>query len=236
MAGMRLQTMLEAGLASSGLSQGQYSVLLSVEEGSPAYASRIAERLDRSLPTVTKLIDKLRARGLLEPTGGGGDARRRGYVLTDAARRLLSELAPGYGEAMRAACADLSDAEKALLSSLLSKLRLGRAVSPFNEGPSYKSKCEMLKGLCNSGTAYDVDCAMAFLDDKVDVPTTKIVDYFLGTVESPDGEARIRHHLLNGTPIQRNYCALNRARRNDWEAVNEAYRKGLIDYAQAYSR
>lgn len=236
LSGMRLQALLDARLSAYGLSHGQYSILLAALEESPAYPSRVAERLGRSLPTVVRMIDKLVAGGLLNRAGGGGDGRRKGVELSGEARRILAELAPGYRSAMEEICGGLSTNEKADLSRLLAKLRLGRDRSPFNDGPSYKLKCGLLESLCRSGTAVDVDSAMSFLDERVDVPTTKIVDYYLGSVSKPEGVERLRHYLMNGSPIQRNYCALFFERRNDWNPVNEAYRAGLIDYEQAYSR
>jgi hypothetical protein len=77
---------------------------------------------------------------------------------------------------------------------------------------------------------------MTFLHEKVDLPTTKILDYYLGTVGTPEGIGRIEHYLFHGTQMQRNYSTLFFARRNDWSLVNKAYSMGLIDHVQAYSR
>jgi hypothetical protein len=77
---------------------------------------------------------------------------------------------------------------------------------------------------------------MAYLDEEVDLPTTKVVDYHLGTVDNVDGIRRIEHYLFTGTQIQRNYCTLFFARMGEWPIVNRAFKLGLIDRTQAYSR
>jgi hypothetical protein len=62
------------------------------------------------------------------------------------------------------------------------------------------------------------------------------VDYYLGTMKKVEGMKRIEHYLFNGSQIQRNYSTLYFARNDDWKLVDKAYRMGLIDYVQAYSK
>ena len=93
-----------------------------------------------------------------------------------------------------------------------------------------------IKKLCERGFKEDISRVLQYLNEDVDLPTTKIVDYYLGTVKNDEGINHIEHFLFNGTQIQRNYCTLFFARRNEWVIVNKAYDLGLIDYAQAYSR
>ena len=97
-------------------------------------------------------------------------------------------------------------------------------------------KCIEIKTHCERGTKEDIENVLSNLNDEVDLPTTKIVDYYLGTVKNSEGIACIEYFLFNGTQIQRNYCTLYFARKNEWDIVNKAYCLGLIDYAQAYSR
>ena len=72
--------------------------------------------------------------------------------------------------------------------------------------------------------------------ETADLPTTRAIDRYLGEVCLADGIDTIRHYLFHGSQIQRNYCTLFFARRNDWNIVNAAYARGLIDAKQAYSR
>jgi hypothetical protein len=103
-------------------------------------------------------------------------------------------------------------------------------------GKSITEKSMEISKLCRSGSPEDIDKVIEYLNDEVDLPTTKVIDYYLGTVSKIEGIRRIEHYLFNGTQMQRNYCTLFFARRNEWRIVNKAYKMGLIDYIQAYSR
>ena len=93
-----------------------------------------------------------------------------------------------------------------------------------------------IKTQCERGSKEDIENVLLNLNNEVDLPTTKIIDYYLGTVKTNEGIACIEYFLFNGTQIQRNYCTLYFARKNEWNIVNKAYSLGLIDYVQAYSR
>lgn len=86
------------------------------------------------------------------------------------------------------------------------------------------------------GNAQDVDYIMSHLTDKSDLAMTRYVDFSLSLVENPTGISRIAYYLFNGTLIQRNYCTLFFNRRLDYDIVNQAFEKGLIDEIQAFSR
>jgi hypothetical protein len=90
--------------------------------------------------------------------------------------------------------------------------------------------------MAKKGTPGDVDGLFLQLNEQADLPLTKIIDYCVGLVKTDEGIARIKHYLFYGTQMQRNYATLFFARRNDWNPVNRAYARGLIDYKQAYSR
>ena len=86
-----------------------------------------------------------------------------------------------------------------------------------------------------NGTALDIDSIMATLDTS-DLPISRAVDLYLGMISNQEGVERLAHYLFSGTQIQRNYCALFFERRNDWDLINKAFKKGCIDAIQAYSR
>ena len=100
---------------------------------------------------------------------------------------------------------------------------------------NYTEKFSKIHINCLSGKAAGIDYVMAELNI-ADLPTTRAVDYYLSFVESSPAVERIEHFLFKGTRIQRNYCTLYFARRNEWDKVNKAYKLGLIDAIQAYSR
>ncbi len=99
----------------------------------------------------------------------------------------------------------------------------------------YTPQFEMINRHCQLGNPEDIDVVMDILDN-ADLPTTRAVDLYLGYVTNQPGIRRLEHYLFTGTQIQRNYCTLFFARSNNWDLVNKAYAKGLIDKIQAYSR
>ena len=93
-----------------------------------------------------------------------------------------------------------------------------------------------IRECCQRGRRRDIDQVLSLLVDSVDLPTTKTVDFYLGQVTRPSGIRRIKYYLFHGSQMQRNYCTLFFARRNDWHLVNRAFKLGLIDEIQAFAR
>jgi pimeloyl-ACP methyl ester carboxylesterase len=89
--------------------------------------------------------------------------------------------------------------------------------------------------LGSSGHPEEVDQLMQALENQDDLPTLKLSDFALGLVNTPQGSARIRHYLLNGSARQRNYAALYFKRRGNHLLLDEALAQGTIDGEQAYS-
>lgn len=81
-----------------------------------------------------------------------------------------------------------------------------------------------------------VDGLMKHLTSRITLVDTKRIDFYLGLMDSEQSISRVIHYLFKGSQIQRNYSTLYLARRNIWKPVNQAYKEGLIDYKQAYSR
>ncbi len=101
---------------------------------------------------------------------------------------------------------------------------------------NYTRLFNQIKENCLIGHIDNIDLVLSQLNETVDLPTTRAVDLYLGMVKNEQGIKQIEYYLFNGTQIQRNYCTLFFARRNDWLLVNKAYKLGLIDKIQAYSR
>jgi DNA-binding MarR family transcriptional regulator len=238
--GMWLQADIERYLAGFGLSHGRFSILLAIRASSDGtlIGKEIATRLGVSRPTVAKMIGKLRAEGFVRASADRGDLRNRRCELTNKARELLDAVIPGYLDRLRVVSAGLTEQEKRSLITILAKVNFLDPGKSLARRPArgIAEKSDEIRELCAAGGAEDVDRVMAFLDEEVDLPTTKVVDYHLGTVGNAEGIKRVEHYLFNGTPIQRNYATLFFARRDEWKTVNKAYAMGLIDYAQAYSK
>jgi DNA-binding MarR family transcriptional regulator len=238
--GMWLKSDIDAYLKQYRLSHGQLSILLSLREaGSQALrCTDIAENLGRSKPTITRMLEKSYRAGLLRRSGGRGDKREKEFSLTGKALKLLGAIGPEYSRRIEALCYGVSDSEKLALIGILGKLATQNrhAFRVKKSAFSYKEKNALMRSLCASGAEGDIDAVLSFLDEEADIPTTKIVDFNLGLVSTPAGIKRIEYHLFHGSRMQRNYCCLFFARRNDWDTVNRAYAAGLVDYRQAYSR
>lgn len=100
----------------------------------------------------------------------------------------------------------------------------------------FKEKFDDIRKKCLAGGEEDIRFVLSLLNDNVDLPTTRAVDFYLGQVENQSGVKVLEEFLFEGTQIQRNYCTLFFARRDEWDLVNKAFEMGLIDALQAYSR
>ena len=87
-----------------------------------------------------------------------------------------------------------------------------------------------------NGQKEDIDYLMSHLTKDSTIAMTRFVDYALGFVENQQGINQMEFYLFNGTLMQRNYCCLFFNRKGDWQIVRDAFKKGLIDEIQAYSR
>jgi long-chain acyl-CoA synthetase len=85
----RLARQVELAVATVELTLSQYRVLATLGEGCEA-ASRLAEKLAVSRPSITGVVDGLVARGLVRRDHLEGDRRRVDVGLTDAGRLLLA--------------------------------------------------------------------------------------------------------------------------------------------------
>lgn len=100
----------------------------------------------------------------------------------------------------------------------------------------FTGQLKMLVDKAQSGRSNDVDYIMEKLTDSSTFAMTRYVDFALSLIDKYEGIERIKYYLFNGTLIQRNYASLYLNRIGDWESVKEAFRQGLIDGIQAYSR
>jgi DNA-binding MarR family transcriptional regulator len=238
--GMWLQADIESYLAPFGLSHGRFSILLSVIDAGDScrIGSDIANSLGVSKGTVAKMVDRLVRDEHLTFREVAGDRRQKQYALTPKGRRLVNKIVPGYMARLHIMSAGVSPFEKQQLIAILSKINFIDARKSIlrEHQRTITERGKEIRERCRRGSAPDIDRVMSLLHERADLPTTKIVDYYLGTVSSEEGAARIKHYLFHGTQMQRNYATLFFARRNDWPLVNQAFSMGLIDYIQAYSR
>jgi hypothetical protein len=101
---------------------------------------------------------------------------------------------------------------------------------------TFSGKLQELIQRAEFGNSEDVDHIMSHLNSDSTFAMTRYVDYALSLVENKNGILQIEYYLFNGTLIQRNYCCLFFNRRGDWDLVNKAFKQGLIDEIQTFSR
>jgi len=93
------------------------------------------------------------------------------------------------------------------------------------------------QSLGRRGTPADVDAIMLLLSADGSFSDTRLADYALSLVNTPEGRRRIEHYLFHGEQlIQRNYAALYFKRRGDMGRVRRAVDLGLVDAVQGFSQ
>ncbi|MDA8067226.1 MAG: MarR family transcriptional regulator [Actinomycetota bacterium] len=85
----RLARVVECAVATTNLTLAQYRVLATLGEGQEA-ASRLADKLAVSRPSITGVVDGLVARGLVRRDHAACDRRRVDVGLTEAGRLVLA--------------------------------------------------------------------------------------------------------------------------------------------------
>lgn len=108
----RLARQVEVALGKADVSMSQYRILMLLDEG-PAVASRLAEHLAVTRPTVTAVVDGLVARGLVQRVHpDDGDRRRIDLSLTTAGRDLLEHAEASVEARVHEVAGFLDDADE----------------------------------------------------------------------------------------------------------------------------
>jgi DNA-binding MarR family transcriptional regulator len=83
---------LSASIGLEGITSEHWRVLRHLADGAGHTMGEIAERLEMNPPTLTKLIDKMVGKSLVQRAAGPEDSRRVLVYATDAGPELLQEL------------------------------------------------------------------------------------------------------------------------------------------------
>lgn len=107
-----------------GISPEQYNVLriLRGQNGKPTTVSSIQERMLNKMSNASRLVEKLKIKGLVERNECPADRRQVDILITDKGLRLLEVLEKKV-EASNTMMINLSEAEAIQLNDLLDKLR-----------------------------------------------------------------------------------------------------------------
>ena len=122
-----IQRELEAAVAEHGLTWQQYTVLRILRGAGPKGLPvlDIANHLIEGSPNVTRLLDRLVAKGLAIRSRAQHDKRVVYAVVTAAGGRLLDQLSAPVLQARRSICGSLTPTELDRLVNLLEKMRRG---------------------------------------------------------------------------------------------------------------
>lgn len=128
-----LQRELERVFAQHGLAGGDFDVLATLRRsGRPVTPGDLSRSTMVTTGGMTKLLDRLEARGLIRREADPRDRRGRLVVLTDDGRALVDRAVEAHLENEQRLLADLSGPKREQLASLLRQLLLaldGRARS-----------------------------------------------------------------------------------------------------------
>ena len=108
-----------------GLSEQQYNVLriLRGQKGKPANLFTIQERMIHKMSNATRLVEKLRLKGLVERITCEDNRRMVEITITKKGLNLLEEMQPYMSENHNQMFNQLSEKEAKQLSDLLDKMR-----------------------------------------------------------------------------------------------------------------
>src|SRR3981189_339707 len=113
---------LEPVLAAHGFSYVQYVILSWIREGIAVNPKDICAQFRHDSGALTRVIDQLAERGLLERARRDRDRRKVELELTPAGREVVERLIPLVVEKLNLALADFSSAEVQEFQRLLFKL------------------------------------------------------------------------------------------------------------------
>lgn len=115
---------LEACVAEAGLTPGQWNALSQLAEHGAMTQRQLAERLQKEQATVTRSLDRLMQRGLVQRTQNPRDRRANIVEITPAALKLLTDLEPSVTRRNAEMAANISDEDLAVFLKVLDQLEV----------------------------------------------------------------------------------------------------------------
>lgn len=122
----RVRRQIGSTVEDKGLTPSQYNVLRILRGArGPLPIMTIRDRMMDPEPSITRLVDKLEARGLVERTRSSDDRRRIDCALTSDGLALVDELDGPVGKNDRDVMSGLSKSELGTLAGLLERVASG---------------------------------------------------------------------------------------------------------------
>lgn len=120
-------------LAELGLYPGQDMLLKCLSESDGQSMGSLAENLGVRPPTVTKMVSRMAAQGLLRRQNSAHDSRQNHVFLTDAGSALLEEIGRRWRRSAQTTFGSLTEKDEKRLRKILAKL-LADLNSPAQHG------------------------------------------------------------------------------------------------------
>lgn len=114
--------LLQGSLGELGLHPGQEQLLLALYEDEGITQARLAEELGVEAPTVTKMVQRLEAAGVVTRERHPEDRRALQVFLTSEGRALRRDVRRAWSNLNRKTVKGLSDRQQATLRSLLAQV------------------------------------------------------------------------------------------------------------------
>ena len=120
-----INTINMQSLKPHGISWQQFNILriLKGMHPKPATVKLLTERMIDKMSNASRLVEKLKKKGLVERQACDTDRRRVDIVITDAGMKLIAKASRDLEKDMFVNMASLSENEAAQLNGLLDKLR-----------------------------------------------------------------------------------------------------------------
>ena len=112
----------DEALRPSGLTNGQFSLMMSLNRPEPPTMGDVSALLAMDRTTLTANLKPLERRGLVQVTVDGADKRSRRLALTEAGREVLAKAVPLWRQAQTENEERVSDVEPDRLLSALRSL------------------------------------------------------------------------------------------------------------------
>ena len=125
---------LEAAVAGSDINATQWVVLMHLRDGLAINATDLCLQLRHDSGALTRVIDQLEARGLVQRERSREDRREVQLRLTAAGTEMVASLVPVVVDRFNFALREFSRAEAAELSRLLTKLIASLDASSADSG------------------------------------------------------------------------------------------------------
>jgi DNA-binding MarR family transcriptional regulator len=132
-AGNLMTGRVEDSFAGHDITFAQWLVLMNLRDGLASNAAEIARGMCHDTGALTRVIDQLVQRGLIERTRSLEDRRTVVLTLTDAGLRTVNGLVPMVVGLLNGALADFTTEEAHTLTRLLGKLVDGISAFPHGE-------------------------------------------------------------------------------------------------------